>query len=189
MRLFVALDLDDRARQAIALVRQAVSKALDGGVALKWVEGSHLHLTLAFLGEIEESACPPIVRAFSTPIDRAPFDAVLKGLGVFPAYGPAKVLWVGIATGADDVIAVQQEVAGRCAGLGVMLEPRPFHPHLTLARWRARERGRRSDARRALAADAGREIVRFGVDHVTLYQSRLSQAGPTYVELARATLT
>jgi 2'-5' RNA ligase len=68
----------------------------------------------------------------------------------------------------------------------VTLDRRPFHPHLTLARWR---RSRRDAARRALAAGPDTPIARVTVDHVTQYECRLTPAGPVYTALARATLT
>jgi 2'-5' RNA ligase len=95
------------------------------------------------------------------------------------------VLWIGVAAGASQLIDLQRELAQRIAALGIPLEGRRFHPHLTLARWRA---SRSSDRGRALAHAPTGAIARARIAGATLYQSRLSPAGPTYTALARANL-
>jgi 2'-5' RNA ligase len=142
-------------------------------------------VTLAFLGEIAERDVPAIVEALSVSIDARPFAAEFQGLGVFPPRGAPRGLWLGVGRGESEIVQLQQEVAARLERLGVTLEPRPFHPHLTLARWRT---SRPADRERVLSADS-RAVARVNVDRVALYQSRLSPAGPAYTSLARATLT
>jgi RNA 2',3'-cyclic 3'-phosphodiesterase len=186
MRLFVAIDLDDVARAAIAQTQRRLAEILDTDRSLKWVSPAHMHLTLAFLGEIAEPVVPAIVENLSLNIDARPFTAVFRNLGVFPPRGAPRVLWLGVGDGASDVVGAQRVVADRVADAGVALDRRPFHPHLTLARWRS---SRPKDARRALAVGPETPTARVDVDHVTLYQSRLTSAGPVYTSLARATLT
>ena len=186
MRLFVAIDLDDDARTAIARLQERVGNALGAERSLKRVNPSHMHLTLAFLGEIAEPAVPPIVDLLSAHIDLRSFVAEFQGLGVFPPRGAPRVLWLGVEQGADEIVEVQREVASRLEGVGVVLERRPFHPHLTLARWR---NSHPADRQRALSAEFREAVARVSVGYVTLYQSRLLPVGPTYTALARATLT
>ena len=186
MRLFVAIDLDDGAREAIAQMQRRMAGLLDADRSLKWVRPAHMHLTLAFLGEAADLHVPALVSALSAAIEVHPFAVVFEGLGVFPARGAPRVLWLGAGEGAAEVINTQRVVAGRVAGCGLTLEARPFHPHLTIARWRA---SRPDAARRALSSAPHTPIARVSVDHVTLYQSRLTPDGPAYTALARATLT
>jgi 2'-5' RNA ligase len=186
VRLFVAIDLDEPARVAIGELQRRVVKALGPEQSLKPVDPARMHLTLAFLGEIAESAAAPIVTALSKAIEMRPFAAGFQGLGVFPERGAPRVLWLGVAAGAPQIMDVQREIAGRLEGAGVVLERRPFHPHLTLARWKA---SRPADRQRALSAGCHTSIAAVTVDHTTLYQSRLSQKGPAYIALAHATLT
>jgi 2'-5' RNA ligase len=186
MRLFVALDLDDDARREIATLQQRVLKALEAERSVKMVDPARIHLTLAFLGEIAGPAVPSIADTLSANIDVHPFVAEFRGLGVFPPRGAPRVLWLGVEDGADEIVKVQREVADRVEGLGVVLEQRPFHPHLTLARWRA---SHPADRQRALSVQSRAAVARVSVDHVTLYHSRLSSAGPTYTALTRANLT
>lgn len=188
MRLFVAADLDDRARQAIAAAQKRIGTSLGDASrsSLRWIRPEHTHLTLAFLGEITEPQVPQIVAAVSPQIPVPPFTAVFDSLGVFPPRGAPRVLWAGVGAGARELIELQREVADRLERTGVRLERRPYQPHLTLGRWRT---SRPADARRALAADRHATIARAMVDRVTLYQSRLAPSGPSYFALARANLT
>jgi 2'-5' RNA ligase len=185
MRLFVAIDLDDAARRAIAGAQQEIGNALGASRSMKMVDPVRMHLTLAFLGEIAERDVPALVRTLSTDFDMRPFEAVLQGLGVFPPRGAPRVLWIGVAGGAGAIVRLQREVAGRLEGLGIALEQRPFHPHLTLARWRT---SRPADRPAPISRESLTAVARVTVDHVTLYQSRLSPAGPAYTALSRANL-
>ena len=187
MRLFVAIDLDDDARAAIVAEQNRLKRALTGvdPSSARWVGPEGMHLTLAFLGEVDDARGAAIVDAMQADVDAAPFRMAFAGLGVFPPRGAPSVLWVGVTTGLREVMSVQQLVAGRLARIGVELEKRPYHPHLTLARWRGARHG---DRRRVMAADLGAEVAQVDVAAVTLHQSRLSSSGSRYTTLARAEL-
>jgi len=187
MRLFIAIDLDDNARAAIAEEQRRLKTAMsESGSSMKWVRAEQMHLTLVFLGEVPEPSAPPIVDALNRPVDQSPFELVFSGIGVFPPHGAPNVLWIGAAAGADDSIELQRHLADRVRALGLAVERRPFHPHLTLARWKT---SRGADRARARAAAHDRMVAAVHVGHATLYRSRLSSAGPSYTPLARATLT
>jgi len=187
MRLFIAADLPDAVRTALAGEQKRIAAALAGaGSSLKWVKPEHAHLTLVFIGNVEDARVPAVVEAVSRRIDAPPFDAVFGGGGVFPPRGAPRVLWIGVEDGAAQLIALQQTLASRVTALGLPLEDRAFHPHLTLARWRE---SRPSDRDRALAAAPHGMVARARIDAATLYQSRLSPSGPAYTPLARANLT
>lgn len=186
MRLFVAIDLDDGARRAVAAVQERVARALGADRSMKTVDPEHVHMTLAFLGEISEPDVPAVVDTLSTNVDVRSFAVEFQGLGVFPSRGAPRVLWLGVGRGGSETIQVQREIAGRLERLGVTLDRRPFHPHLTLARWRT---SRPADRHRVLSAGARGAVAWVNVDHVTLYQSLLSPAGLAYTALTRANLT
>ena len=188
VRLFTAIELHDDARQAIAAEQRRIAGVLGRGAAasLKWTRPEHMHLTLVFLGEIEEAQAPAVIDAMGADIDEAePFSIVFAGLGLFPPHRAPRVLWLGLSTGATEAIELQRQVAERLSPTGVTIEERTFHPHLTLARWRE---ARNADRRRIAAVDHGAEVARVDVGAVTLYQSRLSSSGSTYTVLARAPL-
>jgi 2'-5' RNA ligase len=187
MRLFVAVGLSDEARQAIVTEQQRIAAALGAAKStLRWVKPEHAHLTLVFIGDVEDARVPALADAMRADVALPPFEMVLEGEGVFPPRGAPRALWVGVTQGADPLSGVQREIARRIGALGIALEDRPFHPHLTLARWRD---ARASDRERALSVQARGAIARFRVDRAVLFQSRLSSAGPTYTALAHANLT
>ena len=190
MRLFIAIDLDEAARQAIAGEQTRLRATLgETRSQLSWVRPDHLHLTLVFLGEVAESDAHAATDAIGVAIAQRSFDLAFSGIGVFPPRGAPSVLWLGVTVGARESIDLQRQLADRARRLNIPLETRPFHPHLTLARWRTSRTSRPSDRTRMLDAGSDRVIARVRVEHATLYQSRLSPAGPTYTALARATLT
>ena len=187
MRLFAAVDLSPEARDAMAVEQKRIAARLEPrGASLKWVRPDRAHLTLVFLGNVDTGRVAPLVEVAGQPIDRVPFDITFSGSGVFPARGAPRVLWIGIGAGVDELTALQREVSARIVALGFPIEARDFHPHLTLGRWTS---SRPSDRARALAAAGAGALARQQVAQVTLYESRLSAAGPAYVALARATLT
>jgi len=184
MRLFAAIDLDDRARLAVATVQTTLSSAFDRD-SLRWVQPEQMHITLVFLGEVPLDRVGMASERLAAPVALAPFDLLLQGLGAFPPRGAPRALWIGVQEGAEQLQLLQGEIADRLKwppdpGAG------PFRPHLTLARFR---RSRPSD--RHVLRDQpmlGRGIP-LRVDHVTLYESVLSSGPPRYAALARANLT
>ena len=120
MRLFVAVEPSPAFRSALAEVQ---ARLRDAGAAARMLEPSNLHLTLAFIG-----LWPETVTAL--PAVTKPFSLTLSGLGIFPE---AKVLWAGVRPSADlDRLAA--EVRESLARAGIPFDPKPFVPHITLAR-------------------------------------------------------
>ena len=187
MRLFIAVDLDEAARAAIAAEQKRVASSMgDARTSVRWVKPDHLHITLVFLGDVSEADAPRVAGAVGRPVAAAPFQMTFQGLGVFPSHGSPRAVWIGVTEGATALIDLQREIAQRAAAEGVALESRPFQPHLTLGRWKS---SRAADRRRALAASTDEDIARMRVSGATLYHSRISSAGPTYTAVARATLS
>ena len=186
MRLFVAVDLDDTARTAIAAEQKRVAAVVGDARSVTWVKPDRMHLTLVFLGEVSDAHAPAIVDSVSRLVAMPAFSITFQGLGVFPSRGGPRALWVGITDGSAELSELQREIAGRVTDAGVVLDSRPFHPHLTLGRWR---QSRPSDRRRVQSASRPDVVARVPVAAATLYQSRISSAGPTYTALARATLS
>ena len=157
-----------------------------------------MHLTLLFLGEAQEARVPAVVEAMTAPASMPPFDMTFGGVGVFPPRGAPRVLWLGVSEGADLLARFSSELAERIRGVGIAFDDRPFHPHLTLGRWRDADRRRPSAGRRSTPERLRREVAALDrsdriacvrVTRATLYQSRLSSSGPAYTALAHATLT
>jgi 2'-5' RNA ligase len=127
------------------------------------------------------------IRAVLAPaIPIAAFDMSLAGVGTFPTRGAPRVIWAGVARGGDALQAVAKEIGARLTGAGVTPEERTYRPHLTLARVRDAAGLQASTVTEGLAA---RELGRTRVGAITLFESRLSPQGPTYVPLQHTELS
>jgi len=182
MRVFVAIDLGDEARAAVVDEQKSIAGRV-GGSAIRLVRPEHLHVTLAFVDKLADPLVSRLVTLFSETFSQPDFEMVFGGLGVFPANGAPRALWLGIARGAEETVSLQRLVAERLQQLGIEPERRPFRPHLTLARWRD---SRPSDRPRGLIDE--RAVATTHVKAVTTYQSRPTSAGPSYIVLAEALL-
>lgn len=187
MRLFLAVELDEAVRRAAGRVAAELSRALgaDGRTNVAWVRPENMHLTIRFLGEMPAGAVPPLREALDVPLATRAFELRLAGLGAFPPRGPARVIWLGVLEGHDDLAAVHREVEDRLAALGLGRDDRPFRAHLTLGRVRNRL-GPRAGSILSEAAAAG--IPASVAREVTLFESRLSPSGAIYTALCRTSL-
>jgi 2'-5' RNA ligase len=176
-----ALDHLDR---ALGPVRR-----LPGGP--RWIDRARWHLTLTFLGELAVDGADRLDRltaALGTELGTAPaahrtVHVRLSEAGTFPARGTPQVLWVGVAGERGDLDRLRglaRATARAARQAGVRVERRPFHPHLTLGRWR---RGDVVD-RAAVAALAGYSGPAFRLTEVVLMRSYLGPT-PRYEPLTR----
>jgi len=174
VRGFVALQLPERAREAIGDLQARLRPRL-GGIRPVRPEGAHL--TLRFLGETTPSALESIreaLRKAATPC--RPFDARLRGLGTFPERGSPRILWLALEV-PDAVLALQAACERAAVAAGFPPEERPFRAHLTLGRWRERER--------RPELPEGVDLGVAHVDTVVLFRSELRRGGAVYTPLAR----
>lgn len=182
-RIFVAVTLAPAVREAAARVRGVVEREAH---RFRWVSPENLHLTLRFLGEIRRGRVDMVVEATREAAEgMSPFSLTLAGLGAFPSLRAPRVLWVGVAEGADRLVALAGAVDTALRGRHFPGEDRPFHPHLTVAR--ARPGGRPPDLS-WLSTPAGPLVGRQDVDSVAVMESLLGPSGPTYIEVAREAL-
>jgi 2'-5' RNA ligase len=179
LRLFVALELPDEAREAIVAWQHDVFGG--HGRSVRLVRPDALHVTLAFLGHHPESALDAIRgAAFSLLGGVAAPSLTALGVGGVPPRRPR--LWaLDLDDPGESSTAVHEAVAAPLVEGGwYEREKRPFWPHVTVARVRAREKPPR------LSPDPPE--IAFVASEVVLYRSRLSRAGADYEPLARFSL-
>ena len=151
------------------------------GAAIRWVPDENLHLTLKFLGNIEETRVAAIGSALREALSGTEgFVAAARGLGVFPDAARPRVLWIGLD--AAPLTAMARNVDRALAPFGVEQSAAPFRPHVTVGRWR-RPAPRDPRLRPALTRWRDHEFGRFPVDEVTLFRSTLRPAGAIYSPL------
>jgi 2'-5' RNA ligase len=184
IRSFVAIDLPDAVKDEL----RAVSEQLDGqvpGGSVRWTRVSGIHLTLKFLGDVDEANLPEIEGTLAQVGQRhAPFTISVGGVGCFPNLKNPRVVWVGIQDETGILLALQRDVEKSLAPLGFEREKRAFHPHLTLGRTR---RGIwSSDQRRIGEIIAGAEVGELGhirAESFGLIRSDLRPDGAVYTPL------
>jgi RNA 2',3'-cyclic 3'-phosphodiesterase len=169
--MFVAVPLDDESRHALAArLVDEVGADLPG----RDVGPPNWHLTLRFIGDVEDPVVDRIVASLDAADLGEPFGVRWGGLGAFPNARRAQVLWVGVSAGEQALSDLAASVDDALAVAGVDPSDRPFRPHLTLSRFRPTE---------SVADVVGRDIdlgVPMQVDRVTLYESRLRRGGAQY---------
>ncbi|SDH45772.1 2'-5' RNA ligase [Sinosporangium album] len=172
MRLFVAL-LPPRA--ALAEVERLVAPHRDDWPGLRWTDPGLWHLTLTFMGEVPDGLRPDLeVRLARAASRRPPMTLAFAGAGAFPSRGRARVFWAGVngPRPALTRLAESVEAAARRAGAS-QGEARPYHPHLTLARTRARTGG--EDVRPLVEALEAFEGTPWRAEEIHLMRSMLGR--------------
>jgi RNA 2',3'-cyclic 3'-phosphodiesterase len=131
-RTFLALELPDAVKNTLRRQIERLGRAVP---EVHWVNAESLHLTLAFLGEINDAQLAAATESAAAAAGaHTPFTLRLDGLGTFgPARSP-RVVWVGLAGDKTQLARLQATVADELEARGFPREQRPFAPHLTLAR-------------------------------------------------------
>lgn len=176
-RLFTAIDLPRAAQESLLALCAGVPGA-------RWSRREQMHLTLRFIGEVDEAQFAAIHKAL-TRARVPPFNMALRGVGQFPPRGAPRVLWAGVQAEAGlGQLYAQIQAALRTAGIAE--DTRPYAPHVTLARLKAAPPP--ESVRQFMRRHAGYESAAIAVDAFTLYSSVLAPGGAVYHVEARYTL-
>lgn len=184
IRAFIAVTLDSKVIEQIAAASNQLRPEI---TAVRWVTPANFHLTLKFLGSIDDAAIEPIGATLREQLRLFPrFTINAKGLGVFPGPKRPRVLWVGL-TG-DRLVSLAARVESALRPLGFKPEDRKFTPHLTIGRWRDADRAPRSLGRQ-LENWQARDFGTSNVENVKLIQSVLKPEGASYNDLITVPLS
>jgi RNA 2',3'-cyclic 3'-phosphodiesterase len=188
VRLFVAVEIGEMlaggaAQLSEELERRATAAARRAKVT--WIPADRMHLTIRFIGEVDDGRASMVRAALEQPLAVAPFNLTLCGAGTFPKSGIPRVVWLGVTEGREQLLSVEREITARLTPLGIPEEDRAYSPHLTLARVRDPS-GLKST--RLLDGLTARLIGTTRIETITLFHSKLSPKGPTYTPLLRTPL-
>ncbi len=179
LRSFIAIELSETLKNELARLQQELKKC---GADVRWVKPENIHLTLKFLGDIEEQIVEDVVKIIQgTCSTFKPFSLDIKGTGLFPNPRSPRALWVGV-NGSEDVIRFQGEINDRMSALGFKREKRRFTPHLTLGRFKSPQD--KDPLLEKIVLLKNRSLGRMNVLTISLMQSELSPAGAQYRRLA-----
>ncbi len=132
-RLFIAAPVDESVQANLARVGSAAKVR-----GASWVKAENLHITLAFLGDVEERRFMEVEDAAYAAAERCGpgLSLVARGLGAFPNEMRAKVLWAGLDGDVPALMRLQSALATELRAADIAFDEKRFHPHITLARFR-----------------------------------------------------
>lgn len=179
IRAFIAIPLS---AQIIARLEDVQRKLRALPADVKWVRTESIHLTLKFLGNIEEDMVERISHAVQRGVQGfKPWSVGIRTLGTFPTMRDPRVVWVGLQDSTGQLVMMQERVEHELYQLGFERESRPFTPHLTLGRVRS-PRGKQ-DLVCSLIDERETDLGVFEVHRVVLFKSDLQRSGAVYTEL------
>jgi len=171
MRLFIAIEIPDDLIRMIVKLRADIPGA-------RWVPAEQIHLTLAFLGEVDEGAVELLCKRLAR-IKHSAFTLCFSGTGFFFGHRRPRALWIGLAPEPHlDKLAARVRAAVQTSG--IHQEERPFSPHITLARLKL-SASRETDA--FLDQNSRVYLPPFPVREFTLFKSQLTPQGAVHTAL------
>jgi len=183
VRTFLAIDLPDTQRK---ILEEHQSQWNSTKADVRWIYPSNMHLTLKFLGEIQESSTENVIAVCKEVccLHRG-FSLFLNSTGIFPNLRRPRVLWIGVGGKTDLLCKRQNSIETALEKKGFPREDRAFASHLTVGRIRSLRR-----LSRLLEVFLKNEIAiePFTVKEVVVYKSRLTHRGPIYSPLAKCPL-
>jgi 2'-5' RNA ligase len=171
VRGFIALEVPGPVAEYLLGVIERLAKMARG---VKWVKKEGIHITMKFLGEIDEETAAALHDALA-PIGSqfGRFMVSLRELDAFPSRRRARVVVVKLGKGVEEAKALFGDVEARLAGFAFKKEDREFTPHITLGRIKIPAPFPNGDA-------PAIERMEFGIDQVVLYKSTLTPGGAVY---------
>ena len=184
IRTFIAIELPGNIISSIRKVQEGIKSY---GFKVRWVRPENIHLTLKFLGNINEADTEKIGRAiFDAVKEYPPISLAAKGIGVFPEVKRPRVIWVGITGQVEPLIGMQKTLDDKLEAIGFPKENRPFKGHLTLARVKGKIDSKRLSE--AMKEFQEFEAEPFTADQIILFKSELKPTGSVYTKLLSASL-
>jgi RNA 2',3'-cyclic 3'-phosphodiesterase len=177
-RLFLAVPVPRPVEERLEEILRKVS----GFREVKWIGKEQLHITLRFIGNIDENSVPQLEGRVREAVSGfTPFESEIDGLGAFPNLNRPRVLFLPVVRGEESYRGLEISVSLALEGMGLKPEEREYHPHLTLGRVRGNQ-----DARAAvnfLLSLLPAKVGPWKMDRLILFKSQLTSEGPVYTKL------
>lgn len=187
MRLFIAIDLPEVLIKKIKILQDEIKRGCRARVS--WSIPENIHLTLKFLGEVQEGKIDDIKEKIEDAGKGVgPFLLSVNGIGYFPNPHRPRVIWVGIKTYDNMLNTLYERLESGLKELGFEKEDRRFHPHLTLGRIKEITR---KTALKGMPdnLNGSDELGKFKAEGICLYKSELNPKGAVYTKLFECKLT
>jgi len=183
IRTFICIELPDEIRQRLAQLQTELRRY---GADVRWVRTESIHLTLKFLGDVDERSINDIAKATENACkDIAPFSISVHQTDMFPNSRRPRVLWVGVEEPEGKLELLHGKLEEELVQLGFPKEDRRFSPHLTIGRVKsAKDIDRVTQHLQANIFDAGD----FKASEVVVMKSDLKPSGAVYTALQKIQL-
>ncbi|QGT99640.1 2'-5' RNA ligase [Candidatus Syntrophocurvum alkaliphilum] len=184
MRTFISIPIPKTVKDYVSKVKTELNTVEPD---VKWVEYENYHLTVKFLGNINENQLKEIKHNLVIVGENCPnFDLILDRIGFFPNHIRPRVVWIGLKGELDKASFLTNRVDAYLGNLGFETE-RNHHFHLTLGRIRS-EDNKQEFMKKCNAMQNNIKKLRFSINEFKLMESKLSSNGPQYSELGRFSL-
>jgi RNA 2',3'-cyclic 3'-phosphodiesterase len=186
MRAFIAIELPKEIKEHLSKIQ---GKLKASGADVKWVEPANIHLTLKFLGEIDEEVKAKVITALSgIASDRNSFIASISSIGAFPKAQSPRVIWAGLNLGDEQVKEIAKQIDSDLEKIGLAKEDREFSSHITLGRTKSSKN--RIELVKLLEGLSETQLgpFEFHVSKITFFKSTLTPKGPIYEALHESCL-
>jgi 2'-5' RNA ligase len=177
MRLFVAIELDEPFRNHLIKLQESLRTVVP---RVSFTRPENLHLTLKFIGEVEEPRIPALCEALNSVPRDGPLPLRYVGLDLLPEPGPIRIIAAGV-DGGEKLLSLQKQIKDVCAKQNIPRENRRFRAHITLAR--AREGLPRSAQPGLFESVSAANNIEMPVEQFVLMQSKLSNKGSEYTPI------
>ena len=187
MRAFIAIELPKDTRDSLGRLQEQLKKAQ---ADVKWVTPENIHLTLKFLGEVDDEKLKRISKAIEEAAqENHPYKIRIHSLGAFPKIDYLRVLWVGAEEGDAETRKIAKELEEKIIKIGIPKEGRSFSSHITIGRIRSTlNRERLVKELKNMQEIFGKENLEFCASKITLFKSTLTPKGPIYEVLKKFSL-
>ena len=176
-RIFIAVDVEDELKRYLEdLIKEIDDLEIPN---IRLVKPENIHITLKFLGEVKDDRVDDIIEALTgidTRFNRG--KSKIIDIGAFPNMKKPHVLWLGIDDGKEQFSKMAEFINNSLGIYGFTKNNRPFSPHLTLGRFKKPVLNLTDYIKKIKVPD-----IEFGVNRISVYESKLYQSGPVYTVL------
>jgi RNA 2',3'-cyclic 3'-phosphodiesterase len=185
-RVFIAIAVCEPLERKLVRLQEELAPAIIG---CRWTSALPFHLTLAFLGDVPNSALSPICQAVASSAGKIePFEIGVKGIGAFPSAIRPRVIWAGVTVPDQNrLLDLQASIVTSLASIGHRPDDQRFHPHVTLGRIKHQRHGP-GDLTVLFERNRLWSAGQFTVADIQIFASTLGPTGSAYQVLGRGPL-
>lgn len=180
IRSFLAFELPPDIKREIDQISHEVRHL---NLDAKWIKPENIHLTVIFMGNVNEEDIPHIIPAIDNVASQyMTFDISLGGMGLFPDIRRPRVIWLGLSGDIEGLASLRDNLQMPLKSFGIKQEKRVFKPHLTLGRFRKPVKEQAIlksviDDYSSISGPSGK------LDELVLFKSELKPGGAVYTRL------